>query len=129
MLLSIWLWGVPVWAGQDFSTLECQDNVIDLSLKNLLNVEITSVSKKTQLLSDAPAAIFVISSDDLRRSGATSIPEALRMVPAINVARIDSNKWAITSRGLNGRFANKLLVLIDGRTVYSPSFSSVYWEV
>ncbi|MBL0717481.1 MAG: TonB-dependent receptor plug domain-containing protein [Desulfosarcina sp.] len=109
--------------------MECQDNVIDLSLKNLLNVEITSVSKKTQLLSDAPAAIFVISSDDLRRSGATSIPEALRMVPAINVARIDSNKWAITSRGLNGRFANKLLVLIDGRTVYSPSFSSVYWEV
>ena len=129
LVLFIWLWGVPVLAGQQSFTLERQDNVIDLSLEDLLNVEITSVSKKKQLLSDAPAAIFVISSDDLRRSGATSIPEALRMVPGINVARIDSSKWAITSRGLNGRFANKLLVLIDGRTVYSPSFSGVYWEV
>jgi iron complex outermembrane receptor protein len=129
LVLCIWLCGVPAWAGQQSSNVECQDDVIDLSLEDLLNVEITSVSKKRQLLSDAPAAIFVISSDDLRRSGATSIPEALRMVPGINVARIDSNKWAITSRGFNGRFANKLLVVIDGRTVYSPSFSDVYWEV
>ena len=129
MMFCLWFCGVPAWAGQQSSAKECQKNVIDLSLEDLLNVEITSVSKKAQLLSDAPAAIFAITSDDLRRSGATSIPEALRMVPGINVARIDSNKWAITSRGFNGRFANKLLVLIDGRTVYSPSFSGVYWEV
>jgi len=129
LVLCIWLCGVPVWAGQQSSSAEHQDNVIDLSMEDLLNIEITSVSKKAQLLSEAPAAIFVITSDDLRRSGATSIPDALRMVPGINVARIDSNKWAITSRGFNGRFANKLLVLIDGRTVYSPSFSGVYWEV
>ncbi len=129
LVLCIWLCGVPVWAGQQSSTVGRQDNVIDLSIEELLNVEVTSVSKKAQLLSEAPAAIFVITSDDLRRSGATSIPEALRMVPGINVARIDSNKWAITSRGFNGRFANKLLVVIDGRTVYSPSFSDVYWEV
>jgi iron complex outermembrane receptor protein len=87
------------------------------------------VSKREQKLADAPAAIFVITQEDLRRSGVRSIPEALRMAPGIEVARIDQNKWAITSRGFNGRFANKLLVLIDGRSVYTPLFSGVYWNV
>ena len=104
-------------------------DLTELSLEELMNIEITSVSKKPEKLADAAAAIFVITQEDIRRSGVTSIPEALRMVPGINVARIDSNKWAITSRGFNGRFANKLLVLIDGRSVYAPSFSGVYWEV
>ena len=104
-------------------------DLTELSLEELMNIEITSVSKKPERLADAAAAIFVITQEDICRSGATSIPEALRMVPGINVARIDSNKWAVTSRGFNGRFANKLLVLIDGRSVYTPSFSGVHWEV
>jgi iron complex outermembrane recepter protein len=95
----------------------------------LMNVQVTSVSKRSQKLADAAAAIFVITQEDIRRSGANSIPEALRMVPGVQVARIDENKWAITSRGFNGRFANKLLVLIDGRSVYTPLFSGVYWNI
>lgn len=100
-----------------------------MSLEELMQVEITSVSRKSQRAAEAAAAIYVISHDDIRRSGVTSIPEALRLAPGIQVARIDSNKWAISSRGFNGRFANKLLVLMDGRSVYSPTFSGVYWEV
>lgn len=103
--------------------------ILDLGLEDLLDMDVTSVSKKIQPLSSSPAAIHVISERDIRQSGVTTIPEALRMVPGLQVARIDSNKWAITSRGFNGRFSNKLLVLIDGRSVYSPSFSGVYWEV
>jgi len=90
-----------------------------------LDVVVTSVSRKPQKLSDTAAAVFVISNEDIKRSGATNIPEALRMAPGIQVARIDANKWAISARGFNGRFANKLLVLIDGRTVYNPMFSGV----
>src|SRR5207248_11567044 len=83
----------------------------------------------TQKVADAAAAIFVLTQEDIRRSGATSIPEALRLVPGLEVARIDQNKWAIGSRGFNGRFDNKLLVLIDGRSVYTSLFSGVYWNV
>lgn len=100
---------------------------LDLDLAALMQIEITSVAKKPQNLFDAAAAVFVISNDDLKRSGATSIPEALRMVPGLQVARINSQRWAISSRGFNGGFANKLLVLVDGRTVYTPTFSGVYW--
>lgn len=100
-----------------------------LSLEDLLNIEVTSASKKSQKLTDTAAAIFVINSEDIRRSGKTSVPELLRMVPGIQVARIDINKWSISARGLSGRFANKLLVLIDGRSVYTPTFSGVYWDV
>ncbi len=82
--------------------------------------KVTSVSKTEQAFSDTAAAVFVITQDDLRPFRVTNIPEAPRMVPGVQVARIDSNKWAITARGFNGRFANKLLVLIDGRTVYAP---------
>ncbi len=101
----------------------------ELSLQELLDVEVTSVSKQPQSLSKAPAAIYVISSDDIKRSGATSIPQALRDVPGLHVAQLDSQKWAIGSRGFNGRYNNKLLVMMDGRTLYSPEFSGVYWEV
>ncbi len=105
------------------------DDLTTLSIEALMDIKITSVSKKSQKLSDAPAAVFVITQEDIRRSGVTSIAEALRMAPGIEVARITSSQWAITSRGFNGRFANKLLVLIDGRSVYTPLFSGVYWEV
>lgn len=101
----------------------------DMSLEELMNVEITSVSKRPQRLSDAAAAVFVISQDDIRRSGATNIPEALRMAPGVQVAHIDANKWAITVRGFNSQFANKLLVLLDGRSLYTPVFGGVFWDV
>ncbi len=101
----------------------------ELSLEELLSVEVTSVSKKAQSLSDAAAAIFVITNEDIRRVGATSIPEALRLAPGIDVARVNSSKWAVTARGFNGIFANKLLVMIDGRSIYTPAFSGVYWDI
>ena len=107
---------------------ELPDDLTDMSLEALMNIEVTSVSKKPQKQSEAAAAIFVITNDDLRRWGVTNVPEALRRVPGIEVARIDANKWAITSRGFNSRFANKLLVLIDGRSVYTPLFAGVYWD-
>lgn len=105
------------------------DDLLDLSLEQLMGLEITSVGKKSQRQSQSAAAVFVVRQDDLKRSGATSLPDALRMVPGLEVARIDSNKWAVSARGFNGRFANKLLVLIDGRLVYTPSFSGVYWDM
>jgi iron complex outermembrane receptor protein len=104
------------------------DDLLDMSLEALMDIEITSVSKKPQKKSTAAAAVFVITNDDLRRWGVTNIPDALRRVPGLQVARIDANKWAITSRGFNSRFANKLLVLIDGRSIYTPLFAGVYWD-
>jgi iron complex outermembrane receptor protein len=100
-----------------------------LSLEALLNLNVTSVSRKPQKLANAAAAIFVINQEDIRRSGATSIAEALRMAPGVQVGQMSANKWAVSIRGINGRFSNKLLVLMDGRTLYNPLFSGVYWEV
>lgn len=104
-------------------------DLTELSIEELMDVQVTSVSKKRQALSESAAAIFVITADDIKHSGVTSIPDALRMVPGMNVSRIDSNKWAVSCRGLNSRFSANLLVLIDGRSVYTPTFSGVYWEV
>jgi iron complex outermembrane receptor protein len=100
-----------------------------LSVDDLMNVEVTSVSRKAQKLSDTAAAVFVISQDDIRRSGATSIPEILRIVPGLDVAKIDGNVWAVSARGFNGKFANMLLVMIDGRSIYTPFNSGVYWSL
>lgn len=111
------------------SALAEEANSLDLSLQELMNVEVTSVSKQKQPLSNSPAAIYVITNEAIRHSGATSIPQALRDVPGLHVAQMDSQKWAVSSRGFNGRYNNKLLVMIDGRTLYSPAFSGVYWEV
>ncbi len=99
----------------------------ELSLEDLMKVEITSVSKSEQSLMKTPAAVTVIRGEDLRRTGVTSIPEALRLVPGMSVARLSSNKWIVASRGFGDLFSNKLLVLIDGRSVYSPLFSGVLW--
>ena len=93
-----------------------------------MNIEVTSVSKKEEKVSRTAAAVFVISQEDIRRSGATNIPDLLRMVPGMQVAQINSSTWAITARGFDGQYTNKLLVLIDGRTVYSPVFSGVFWD-
>ncbi|MDB5870635.1 MAG: hypothetical protein JWQ07_77 [Ramlibacter sp.] len=103
-------------------------NLADLSLEQLANIQVTSVSKRPQRLADVAATAYVISAEDIRRSGATSLPEALRLAPNLQVARADANQYAVTARGFNSVLANKMLVLIDGRTVYSPLFSGVFWE-
>lgn len=89
---------------------------------------VTSVAKRAQALSEAPAAVYVITAEAIRRSGMQTIPELLRMVPGLDVARINAHTWAVSARGFNGEFSNKLLVLIDGRSVYSPLFSGVFWD-
>jgi iron complex outermembrane receptor protein len=113
--------GAPAFASAQTAT----PSLKRLSLDDLMQIEVTSVSKKEQKLSEAPSAIFVLTQDDLTRAGVTTIAEALRLVPGPEVARIDANKWAISARGFNGRFATKMLVLIDGRSVYTPLFSGV----
>ena len=104
-------------------------DVTDLDIDDLVKVRVTSVSRKEQILTDVPAAVYVIRQEDLKRSGATSIAEALRAVPGLDVARPLSNTWAISGRGFNSTSANGLLVLIDGRSVYSPLHSGVFWDV
>ena len=103
-------------------------DLIHTKLEDLLDMQVTSVSKKEQSLSRAAAAIYVITQADIRSSGATNVPDLLRMAPGVEVSQINANLWAISVRGFNDRFADKVLVLIDGRSVYSPSFSGVYWE-
>ncbi len=100
----------------------------DMSLEELADIEITSVAKKPQKKSFAASSVFVVSQQDIKRSGVTTIPDALRMVPGVQVAKLDSNKWAISIRGFNDIFTNKLLILVDGRTVYSPFFGGARWD-
>jgi len=108
-----------------------QSTPVDLthaSIEDLMNIEITSASHKEQRTGDVAGAISVITHEDIRRSGMTTIPELLRLVPGVQVARINSNKWAVTARGFNNLFADKLLVLVDGRTVYDRLNSGLFWE-
>ncbi|RZA36157.1 MAG: TonB-dependent receptor [Lysobacteraceae bacterium] len=101
----------------------------DLSLEELATIQVTSVSRRPESLSDAASSIFVITGNEIQRAGATTVPEALRLAPNLQVARVDARNYAVTARGFNNPFENKLLVLIDGRTVYSPLFSGVFWDV
>ncbi|GAB4222831.1 MAG: TonB-dependent receptor plug domain-containing protein [Gammaproteobacteria bacterium] len=101
----------------------------NLTLEQLASVNIVSAAKVAQKASNTAAAIYVITQEDIQRSGLNSIPEILRLAPGVNVAQIDANKWAINIRGFNGRFADNLLVLIDGRSVYTPLFSGTFWDV
>jgi iron complex outermembrane receptor protein len=103
-------------------------DIADLSIEELLNIKVTSVSKKAEPLSQTASAIYVITQEDIRRSGVSSIAEALRMAPGLNVAQTNSHAWAISARGFQSGLANKLLVLIDGRSVYTPLYSGVYWD-
>src|SRR6059036_3655245 len=100
-----------------------------LSIEQLMNLQVTSVSKRPEQLSQTASAIQVITQEDIRRSGASSLAEALRLASNLQVAQVDSRQWAISARGFNSTTANKLLVLIDGRTVYTPLFSGVFWDV
>ncbi|MCM8536342.1 MAG: TonB-dependent receptor [Lentisphaeraceae bacterium] len=102
---------------------------LSLSLDKLFSLKVTSVSGTAMDMKKSPAAIYVITSEDFKKQGHTTIAEALRNVPGFYVSQVDSNKWSISSRGFAGRFSNKLLVLVDGRSVYNPLFSGVYWEM
>jgi iron complex outermembrane receptor protein len=110
------------------------DRLRDFSLEDLANLTVTSVSKRGEPLGEAAASIFVITHDDIARSGAVSVPEMLRLAPNVQVTQTSASGYVITARGFNGdagaqSFSNKLLVLIDGRSVYSPLFSGVYWDM
>ena len=98
------------------------------SMEDLMNIEITSASRKGERADGVPAAVYVLTQSDIRRSGMTSVPELLRLVPGVQVAQINANKWAVSIRGFNGLYSNKLLVLIDGRTVYNRLFAGVLWH-
>jgi len=100
-----------------------------LSLQELMELEVTSVSRRPERLAGTASAIQVVTGEDIRRSGASSLPEALRLASNLNVAQINSSDWAISARGFNSRLSNKLLVMIDGRTVYTPLFAGVFWDV
>jgi iron complex outermembrane receptor protein len=104
-------------------------DLADKSIEDLMNIEVTSVSKTQQKISRTASAIFVITAEDISRSNALNIPDLLRMVPGIDVAQINANTWAITARGRNGRFSNQLLVMLDGRSVYSNTINGVFWDV
>lgn len=110
-------------------TLVAAQDLKNLSIEELMQIDVTSVSRRSEPLSRAAAAITVITAEDLRRSGITSLPEALRLVNSLHVAQQTQRTWSISARGFNQGSANKLLVLIDGRTVYSPLFSGVFWDV
>jgi len=104
------------------------DDLIGLSLEELSNLEVSIVSKRPERLADSAAAVSVLTAEEIRRSGYTSIAELLRLVPGMDVVRVDTGEWAISSRGFNSRFANKLLVMVDGRSVYTSLFSGTFWE-
>ena len=102
--------------------------LLDLSIEQLSEIRVTSVSRRPERLNDAPAAVHVITRDEIRRSGVRSLAEALRLAPGVEVARTGAHGWAITMRGFNSDLSNKLLVLIDGRSVYSPLYAGVFWD-
>jgi iron complex outermembrane recepter protein len=119
----------PIARASDTATaLPADGDFTSLSLEDLMNVEVTTVSRRPQRVADAPAAVTVIGQEDIQRSGLDTIPDLLRLAPGMDVARINSNTWAISARGFNNEFSNKLLVQMDGRTVYTPLFSGVFWN-
>ena len=125
----LWRWPLVFCAMQvTLAHAAGSNEFLDMSLEELVDYRLMSMSRKEQRVADMAAAAYVISAEEIRRSGAQSIPEALRLVPGLNVAQIARNRWAVSSRGFNERFSSKLLVQIDGRSVYSPLFSGVLWE-
>ena len=118
-----------------YTSAQAQDDLTSpvslkkLSVEQLMDIEVTSVSKRSEKLAEAASAIQVITQEAIHRSGATSLPEALRLAANLEVAQIDAHQWAISARGFNSTTANKLLVLIDGRTVYTPLYAGVFWDM
>lgn len=112
----------PASAADNLSTLK------QMSLDELADLRVSIATHRTERLEDTAAAVFVLTAEDIRRAGATTLPELLRTVPGLNVARISATEWAVSARGFNNQFANKLLVMVDGRSVYTPFFSGVLWD-
>ena len=120
------LW-TPVWAGEQ-DALSTED-LLELEIDELLEMDVSSVARKQQKLSEVAAALTVLTPEEVKRSGHIDLAEMLRLVPGFHVARLDANKWSVSARGFSGRFTDKLLVMIDGRSVYTPTFAGVYWDI
>ena len=120
---SAGLFSVLLLAFTSTSYADSTNDLFDLSVEELINFQVTSVSGKAERLGDTTSAVFVITQEDIQRHGVRSIPDALRLAPGLSVLQIDGNKWAVGARGRMGRYENKLLVLMDGRLLYTPSFS------
>jgi iron complex outermembrane receptor protein len=114
---------------QDVASLPSASELKKLSVEELMNIEVTSVSRRSEKLSETASAIQVITREDIHRFGATRLPEALRLATNLEVAQSDAGQWSVSARGFNSSTANKLLVLIDGRTVYSPLFAGMFWDI
>ena len=127
ILLVAALLAVPALARSDDAP--APNDLTSIGLEDLMQLEVTSVSRHEEPLFRAASAITVLTAESIARSGATNIPDLLRSVPGMNVAQINANTWAVSARGFGGQYANKMLVLVDGRTVYNPLFSGVYWDV
>lgn len=122
-------WSIPT-AAQETASLALPDKLRGLTIEQLTQIEVTSASKRAEPLAQVPNALFVITGDDIRRSGYTSLPEALRLAPNLDVQRVNAREYAITARGFGGyETARHLLVLVDGRSIYSTLFSGVFWEL
>jgi iron complex outermembrane receptor protein len=129
-LIVLFIWPLtPANAAEEQAKIAAAPSLIDMSIEDLMNIEVTLASKKPERYFDTPAAIYVITSEDIKRSGVTSIADALRLAPGVEVARIDSTRWAVSIRGLSDVLNRRLLVLIDGRSVYNPVFAGVFWSV
>ena len=125
LLVLAWLVTSPTAAHAQGITAE---QLALASLEELMNMRITSADRKDERASDVSAAIFVITQEDIRRSGLTKLPEILRLVPGMQIDQVNANEWAVSVRGFNSMFSDKLLVLIDGRSVYNRGFSGVFWD-
>ena len=128
-VVSAWLVALSCSAALGAQDPVATEDLDALSLEELLAVEVTTVTHQEIRVGDVPAALYVITRQDIVRSGLTTVPELLRLVPGLSVARIDAGRWSIGARGFAGEFVNRLLVLIDGRRVYSPLFGGVHWDV
>lgn len=124
--LLVIFFSAPGWA--QMAALPSSAELKKLSVEDLMDIEVTSVSKRPEKLKDVSSAIQVITREDIRQSGATSVPEALRLAPNLQVAQVNASQWAISARGFNNVLSNKLLVLIDGRVVYTPLYAGVFWD-
>jgi iron complex outermembrane receptor protein len=129
LLSAVFCGGQGTWGAPQSTDAKAPDALKQMSLEQLGDVEVTTVSKDPQQVQKTPAAVFVITQEDIRRSGATNIPEALRLAPGVEVARIDGNHWSVAIRGFAGQFSKSLLVLVDGRSIYTPLFEGVYWDL
>ena len=128
LVLCILCMATPVWSYELANSSQIGHDLAEMSIEDLMNIEVTLASKKPEKYFDTPAAIYVITNEDIKRSGVTNIPDALRLAPGVEVARIDSTKWSVSIRGLSSALNRRMLVLMDGRSVFNPGVAGVYWD-